>query len=72
MIIGICQSDANDPEKDYDYIGVLYPEGNLGTGSQFFFNSDAIDEVVFEGYRSDEWEKLLERISDYYQKQRSK
>lgn len=29
MIYGIKQLDTDNPEVEYDYIGVLYPEGNM-------------------------------------------
>ena len=67
MIIGFCQTDAEHPENDYDYLGVLYPEGFVGSGSQFFFNADAIESVVFEGYQSDELNVLKERIAAFFE-----
>jgi len=67
MIAGVCQTDANNPQVTADYLGVLYPEGYLGTGSQFFFQHSSIDKVIFEGYRSTEWAQLLERIIKFYE-----
>ena len=68
MVIGVCQRDITVAEKEYDYTGVMYPEGNIGAGSQFFFNEDDIDCVVYEGYRNEQWEQLIGNIVTYYGK----
>lgn len=34
MIFGVGQTQLEE-NKDFDYIGVVYPEGNMGEGSQF-------------------------------------
>ncbi len=65
MIYGIKQIDkATDVE--YDYLAVVYPEGNLGDGSQYFFNHDAIEQVVFRGYEDDERKAFIDKLSDFY------
>lgn len=65
MIYGIKQiNTATDIE--YDYIGVIYPEGNMGDGTQFFFNHDAIEEIFFRGFEDEERELFIERLADYY------
>ena len=30
MISGIMQSDAEKQGKEFDYLGILYPEGHIG------------------------------------------
>ena len=68
MIYGVKQiNSATDIE--YDYIGVVYPEGNMGDGTQFFFNHDVIEEVFFRGYEDEEREVLIERLAEYYDQQ---
>ncbi len=65
MIYGIKQIDkATDVE--YDYLAVVYPEGNLGDGSQFFFNQDAVDQVVYRGFEDDERKAFIEKLSNFY------
>lgn len=65
MIYGIKQiNTATDIE--YDYIGVIYPEGNMGDGTQFFFNHDAIEEIFFRGFEDEERKLFIERLADYY------
>ena len=50
MIFGIrqCLTTANSNKEEYDYIGVPYPEGNVGTECQFVFNHENIETVFLE------------------------
>lgn len=66
MIYGIKQLDSQTPDIEYDYIGVLYPEGNMGKEFQFLFNHDDIDKVIFEGYHDEEREKFIAEIAKAY------
>lgn len=66
MIFGIGQTDLND-NTDYDYIGVPYPEGNMGEGSQFLFNHSDIEEIVFRGYEDEERDNFLEMLNSYFE-----
>lgn len=65
MIYGVKQADKASG-TEYDYIGVVYPEGNMGDGTQFFFNHEAIDEVFFRGYEDQEREAFIEKLAVYY------
>lgn len=65
MIHGVIQTD-NETEKTYDYIGVLWPEGNLGDGSQVLFNHKDIEKVEFTGYTTDERQEFLNMLNDYF------
>lgn len=65
MIYGIKQTDQ-DTQEEYDYIGVVYPEGNMGQGTQFLFNHDKIVEVFFKGYNDEERQDFIQRLADYY------
>ena len=38
-------------DKEYDYIGCLYPEGFLGNGEVFLFNHEDIQLVYFIGFQ---------------------
>lgn len=66
MIFGIKQVDLND-ETEYDYVGVVYPEGNLGEGTQFLFNQSDIAEVYFKGYEDEERDNFIENLSNYFE-----
>ncbi len=61
MVYGVGQTDLTD-NKDYDYIGVVYPEGNMGEGTQFLFNHTDIQEVCFRGFCDEEREGFIERL----------
>lgn len=37
-------------QKNYDYVAVLYPEGNINDMFNYFFNQDEITEVLHTGY----------------------
>ena len=62
MIFGYLQAALQDESDTVDYIGVPYPEGNMNALMQFGFQMTDIREVLFEGYRTEEfkpWEELL-------------
>ncbi len=60
MIIGrkILQGEN---EKLYDYLGCLYPEGDIGDNYKFIFNHKDIDRIIFKGYEDDE-EKAFKKV----------
>lgn len=60
MIIGrkILQGEN---EKLYDYLGCLYPEGDIGDNYKFIFNHKDIDAIIFKGYEDDE-EKVFKKV----------
>lgn len=68
MIFGIKQLASERPDEEFDYIGVLYPEGNMGSQFQYLFNHEDIVEVLFTGYETEERKKFLEEISKVYDK----
>lgn len=65
MIFGVGQTQLEE-NKDFDYIGVVYPEGNMGEGSQFLFNHSDIEEIVFRGYEDEERDNFLEMLNSYF------
>ncbi len=65
MIFGIKQVNA-DNGKEYDYIGVLYPEGNIGTDNQYLFNHEDIQEVFFRGFEDEERAGFVENLQKFY------
>lgn len=70
MIIGIMQStmDKEGQITEYDYLGVLYPEGFFDVKSMFFFNHDQVNDVVFRGYENPEREEFLGRLEENMEK----
>lgn len=67
MIFGVKQTSTKTG-VEYDYIGVVYPEGNIGSDGQFFFNHDSIAEVEFRGFEDEERRKFIRRLAAFYAK----
>lgn len=68
MIFGVKQTMENEENKEYDYIGVPYPEGNIGTDFQYLFNHDDVEEVFFRGFEDIERQEFIFHLSEYYKK----
>ena len=68
MIYGIKQTDLNTGQE-YDYVAVLYPEGNLGSEGHYFFNSTDIEKVYFVGMNDGERQKFIKSLEDFYSQQ---
>ena len=64
MIIGIKPVKEDDPDRVYDYIGVVYPEGFIGNEYNFLFDHDNITDVVFRGYENPERKEFIEFLTD--------
>lgn len=67
MIFGVKQLATEQLNKEYDYIGVLYPEGNIGTKFQYLFDHKDIEQVLFTGYETEERKQFLEELAKAYQ-----
>jgi hypothetical protein len=48
----------------YDYVGCLYPEGNISKEYTFLFNHNRVATVVFTGYNSEENIELTKTLLD--------
>lgn len=66
MINGIMQTDG-DTGKNYDYIGILYPEGHIGEGFQYLFNQEDINDIIFRGFEDTERVEFLEKLTHLYE-----
>ncbi len=69
MIFGVKQMD-NNTGIEYDYISVLYPEGNMGEAGQYLFNHSDIEKVFFTGYEDEERAGFIEKLSEFYANQK--
>jgi len=69
MIFGVKQTDKGSDEE-HDYIGVVYPEGNLGEEFQFFFEHENIAEVCFRGFEDEERALFIDRLAKFYDQQK--
>lgn len=65
MVFGVRQTDERSG-REYDYAGVVYPEGNLGGDTWFLFDHGDIAEVIFRGYEDEERTAFVGRLSAYY------
>lgn len=63
MIIGIKQINLDD-NHEYDYVGIPYPEGQVGIESQVIFNNEDISYISFIGYQDSEYLSYLEQIKN--------
>ncbi len=66
MIAGIKQMDTEDTSKEYDYYGVMYPEGHVGENFQYLFNHEDIAEIYFKGFEDEERERFLDQLAKIY------
>jgi len=60
VVMGVKPVRPEEPDKIYDYLGVLYPEGYLGGKSCFLFNHSDINDVIYYGYKNPEWNSFIE------------
>lgn len=68
MIYGVAQTDS-ETDIEYDYIGVLWPEGNISADTQFMFNQADVEDVLYRGYDTPERVAFLDGLVDFYNEQ---
>ena len=66
MIFGIIQSIQEDEVREYDYIGVPYPEGNIGQEYQYLFDHADVESVHFRGYEDAERQEFMKNLDEFY------
>lgn len=67
MIFGIIQNTEEDETtKQYDYIGVPYPEGNIGSDYQYLFNHEDVEVVYFRGFEDVERQEFIANLVELY------
>ena len=59
VIIGYMQIGERDKTKLYDYVGIMYPIGTVGVDSQFLFDHEEIQDVIFTGYKNSEFDEMI-------------
>lgn len=67
-IIGILQVNS-EQNRIYDYLGVPYPEGFIGADTNFLFNHEDINDVIFTGYTNPERESFMKVVELLYEKE---
>lgn len=68
MINGIMQTDSGGTQKNYDYMGILYPEGHIGEGFQYLFNHEDINKIIFRGFEDIERDEFLDKLTELYER----
>jgi len=61
MIFGRIQIQV-DTGKLWDYVGCLYPEGNINEKYTYLFNHEDIGRIEFKGYIDEEEIQFQERL----------
>lgn len=64
MIAGVCQKSATNPEKIWDYTGVIYPEGYLSSDKMFMFNNEQIEQIYALGYQDAEQMAFKNKVDE--------
>ena len=64
MITGYYSVEYENDLEIYDYSGCAYPEGVMIKSSYCSFNQKDIKEVLFEGYKTEEYTKLTNDLND--------
>jgi len=49
----ILEDGTESDKKVFDYLGVLWPQGDFDQKKKLMFNHDAIEKVYFYGYTND-------------------
>lgn len=65
MIYGVLQADSSKPNAEYDYIGVLYPEGNIGIKGQYLFMHKDIEKIYFRGFEDIERQEFIFKLDQH-------
>ncbi len=68
MITGIMQTGGGRKVRNYDYLGVLYPEGHIGKDYQYLFNHEDIARIVFRGYEDEERREFINKLEEMYER----
>lgn len=68
MINGFCTVDANEPNKVYDYSGVIFPEGSLSSDQVLLFDHAQIVRVDHIGLMDQEEKDFKVRLNEVLKK----
>ncbi|MCM1297658.1 MAG: DUF4176 domain-containing protein [Muribaculaceae bacterium] len=69
MITGVLQLDHN---RDYDYVGVLWPEGHLGARHMFLFDHEDVAQIIFRGLECAERDEFVSRLEQWDREDRER
>lgn len=63
MIIGFKCHVKDDISKEYDYAGVIYPEGLIDSSQNLVFNHEQIDKIYYVGYMDKDENEFKEKLN---------
>ena len=63
MIYGILQINQEN-NKQYDYIGCLYPEGLIDAKKNYLFDAENIEKVEFIGFVDSERQVFMAKLDE--------
>lgn len=67
MVYGRAQFNLED-NRVYDYLGCLYPEGNIGEEFNYLFNHEDIEVINYVGFVDSEEQAYLRELIDNIEK----
>ena len=64
VTVELADPNYNDNriKKRYDYMAVLWPEGDVNSESKMFFNQNEIEDIYYYGYLNDDARKFRDTI----------
>lgn len=68
LIFGIMQV-TQEEQREFDYIGVPYPEGNMGQEYQYLFQHEDVEIVYFRGFEDIQRQEFIFQLQEYVKKQ---
>ncbi len=71
MIVGVCQKGASEPDKIWDYTGVIFPEGFFAADKMFMFDNEQIEQIYALGYQDAEQLAFKLKIDEVIDKLRN-
>lgn len=72
MIMGFAQVAADNPNRVYDYVGCVFPEGFMGPDQTYLFDSHQIDKIYAVGYQDEEQMRFKTQVDEALMKLRQK
>lgn len=64
MINGFCTMDANNPNRVFDYSGVLFPEGSLSSDQTLLFDHSQIVRIDHMGLEDEEEKSFKVKLKE--------
>ena len=71
MITGFCVSTEEKKDEIWDYVGCLYPEGVLSTGTNCVFDHNQISKIIYMGLIDEEEKNFKKLLVESVEKSKS-